>query len=193
MRIIRSALAGRAAFQPVEHKCIHIMFKSDIPIGTAARLSYHFHDMRYRRFLCMASSYNHGCFVRPIRLSSVLYRFYAAHNAIPMLGGCFIYHGIMGCHQCSHVTMWFIADDEGFEPPEPFGSLVFKTSSIDHSDNHPVRSTSSMISHEFNSCKSVCRDLSWLFLLNTYSIISHERMLSNSRMEFFNHVVDGCL
>lgn len=48
----------------------------------------------------------------------------------------------------------FIADDEGFEPPEPFGSLVFKTSSIDHSDNHPVRSTSSMISHEFNSCKS---------------------------------------
>ena len=105
MRIIRSALAGRAAFQPVEHKCIHIMFKSDIPIGTTVRLSYHFHDMRCRRFLCMASSCNHGCFVRPIRLSSVLYRFYAAHNAIPMLGGCFIYHGIMGCHQCSHVTM----------------------------------------------------------------------------------------
>ena len=105
MRIIRSALAGRAVFQPVEHKCIHIMFKSDIPIGTAVRLSYHFHDMRCRRFLCMASSCNHGCFVRPIRLSSVLYRFYAAHNAIPMLGGCFIYHDIMGCHQCSHVTM----------------------------------------------------------------------------------------
>lgn len=106
MRIIRSALAGRAAFhKPVEHKCIHIMFKSDIPIGTAVRLSYHFHDMRCRRFLCMASSCNHGCFVRPIRLSSVLYRFYAAHNAIPMLSGCFIYHGIMGCHQCSHVTM----------------------------------------------------------------------------------------
>lgn len=106
MRIIRSALAGRAAFHSrlstnAFTLCSNPIFQSE----PQSDFSYHFHDMRCRRFLCMASSCNHGCFVRPIRLSSVLYRFYAAHNAIPMLSGCFIYHGIMGCHQCSHVTM----------------------------------------------------------------------------------------
>ena len=29
------------------------------------------------------------------------------------------------------------ADGEGFEPPDPFGSLVFKTSAIGHSATHP--------------------------------------------------------
>ena len=30
-----------------------------------------------------------------------------------------------------------LADSVGFEPTEPFGSLVFKTSAIDHSTNYP--------------------------------------------------------
>ncbi len=33
----------------------------------------------------------------------------------------------------------FLADEEGFEPPEPLGSTVFKTAAIDHSATHPVR------------------------------------------------------
>ena len=32
-----------------------------------------------------------------------------------------------------------LADEEGFEPPEPLGSTVFKTAAIDHSATHPVR------------------------------------------------------
>lgn len=30
------------------------------------------------------------------------------------------------------------ADGEGFEPPEPFGSVVFKTTAIVHSATHPT-------------------------------------------------------
>ena len=30
------------------------------------------------------------------------------------------------------------ADGEGFEPPVPFGTPVFKTGAIDHSATHPV-------------------------------------------------------
>ena len=30
-----------------------------------------------------------------------------------------------------------MADEEGFEPPEPLGSTVFKTAAIDHSATHP--------------------------------------------------------
>ncbi len=30
------------------------------------------------------------------------------------------------------------ADGEGFEPPEPFGSAVFKTAAIVHSATHPT-------------------------------------------------------
>ena len=32
----------------------------------------------------------------------------------------------------------FIAEREGFEPPEPFSSTVFKTAVIDHSTTSPV-------------------------------------------------------
>ena len=31
-----------------------------------------------------------------------------------------------------------MAEREGFEPPEPFGSMVFKTTAIDHSAISPV-------------------------------------------------------
>ena len=34
----------------------------------------------------------------------------------------------------------FIAEREGFEPPEPFSSTVFKTAVIDHSTTSPVLS-----------------------------------------------------
>ena len=30
-----------------------------------------------------------------------------------------------------------LAESEGFEPPEPLGSTVFKTAAIDHSANSP--------------------------------------------------------
>jgi hypothetical protein len=32
---------------------------------------------------------------------------------------------------------FFSAESEGFEPPEPRGSTVFKTAAIDHSANSP--------------------------------------------------------
>ena len=32
----------------------------------------------------------------------------------------------------------FIAEREGFEPPEPFSSTVFKTAVIDHSTTSPI-------------------------------------------------------
>ena len=32
---------------------------------------------------------------------------------------------------------WAMAEEEGFEPPEPFGSTVFKTAAIDHSATPP--------------------------------------------------------
>ena len=32
-----------------------------------------------------------------------------------------------------------MAEGEGFEPPKPFGSAVFKTAAIDHSANPPKR------------------------------------------------------
>ena len=34
--------------------------------------------------------------------------------------------------------MGFLAENEGFEPPVPCGTLVFKTSAFDHSANSPV-------------------------------------------------------
>ncbi len=36
-------------------------------------------------------------------------------------------------------TFWYcyLAESEGFEPPEPLGSTVFKTAAIDHSANSP--------------------------------------------------------
>ena len=32
---------------------------------------------------------------------------------------------------------FYLAESEGFEPPEPRGSTVFKTAAIDHSANSP--------------------------------------------------------
>ncbi len=34
----------------------------------------------------------------------------------------------------------FCAESEGFEPPVPFGTMVFKTTAFDHSANSPKRS-----------------------------------------------------
>ena len=34
-------------------------------------------------------------------------------------------------------TLKRLAEEEGFEPPEPFGSTVFKTAAIDHSATPP--------------------------------------------------------
>ena len=36
-----------------------------------------------------------------------------------------------------------MAESEGFEPPEPFGSTVFKTAAIDHSASSPLASVTS--------------------------------------------------
>ena len=33
----------------------------------------------------------------------------------------------------------FSAEKEGFEPPEPYGSTVFKTAAIDHSAISPLQ------------------------------------------------------
>lgn len=44
-----------------------------------------------------------------------------------------------GPDQAAHRAM---AEREGFEPPEPFGSTVFKTAAIDHSATSPVGSNS---------------------------------------------------
>ena len=32
-----------------------------------------------------------------------------------------------------------VADEVGFEPTEPFGSLVFKTRGLNHSPNYPFK------------------------------------------------------
>ena len=39
--------------------------------------------------------------------------------------------------QASGRSRQLLADEEGFEPPEPLGSTVFKTAAIDHSATHP--------------------------------------------------------
>ena len=36
------------------------------------------------------------------------------------------------------LRVFYLAESEGFEPPEPFSSTVFKTAAIDHSANSPV-------------------------------------------------------
>ena len=35
------------------------------------------------------------------------------------------------------IGLFYSAESEGFEPPEPRGSIVFKTTAIDHSANSP--------------------------------------------------------
>ena len=46
-----------------------------------------------------------------------------------------------------------LAESEGFEPPEPCGSTVFKTAAIDHSANFPVTKVVPI----FHSAKSAPR------------------------------------
>ena len=40
-------------------------------------------------------------------------------------------------YQFSYTSMCFMAEAQGFEPWEPFGSLVFKTSALSHSAKLP--------------------------------------------------------
>ena len=47
----------------------------------------------------------------------------------------------------------FFAESEGFEPPEPCGSTVFKTAAIDHSANFPETKVVPI----FHSAKSMQR------------------------------------
>ena len=46
-----------------------------------------------------------------------------------------------------------LAESEGFEPPEPCGSTVFKTAAIDHSANFP----GTKVAPFFHSAKSLPR------------------------------------
>ena len=46
-----------------------------------------------------------------------------------------------------------LAESEGFEPPEPCGSTVFKTAAIDHSANFPETKVVPI----FHSAKSMLR------------------------------------
>ena len=36
-----------------------------------------------------------------------------------------------------YARLLFLAENEGFEPPVPLGTIVFKTTAIDHSANSP--------------------------------------------------------
>ena len=58
--------------------------------------------------------------------------FYANKSARKML---FIEHKKKP--KCKHLTFLHLAESEGFEPPEPRSSTVFKTAAIDHSANSP--------------------------------------------------------
>ena len=39
---------------------------------------------------------------------------------------------------CPEYTFLYLAESEGFEPPEGFPSTVFKTAAFDHSASSPV-------------------------------------------------------
>ena len=72
----------------------------------------------------------------------------------------------------------FIAEREGFEPPEPLSSTVFKTAAIDHSAISPVVSN---VLQSFCSqlrCKGkdyfrICKFLKHIFLIFSLSFIIH--------------------
>ena len=49
-----------------------------------------------------------------------------------------------------------MAESEGFEPPEPFGSTVFKTAAFDHSAISPVFKTEPSVYVYKPSIKSYC-------------------------------------
>ena len=47
---------------------------------------------------------------------------------------------------CCEAIAGQMAEGEGFEPPEPFGSTVFKTAAIDHSATPPQGHVSALVS-----------------------------------------------
>ena len=47
----------------------------------------------------------------------------------------------------------FFAEREGFEPPVPFSTSVFKTGAIDHSATSPISKLNAVVS--FNGCKDM--------------------------------------
>ena len=51
------------------------------------------------------------------------------------------------------------AEREGFEPPEPFSSTVFKTAVIDHSTTSPSVLGTANLSKLFNNPKNFCVSL----------------------------------
>ena len=58
--------------------------------------------------------------------------------AVLCSGGFTVHWG----YQFSYTSLCFMAEAQGFEPWEPFGSLVFKTSAIDHSAKLPIGASS---------------------------------------------------
>ena len=48
--------------------------------------------------------------------------------------------------------LYFLAEREGFEPPEPLSSTVFKTAAIDHSAISPSKSAAKVLLF-FELCK----------------------------------------
>ena len=58
-----------------------------------------------------------------------------------------------GCKFDLQPRFFFLAESEGFEPPEPCGSTVFKTAAIDHSANFP----GTKVAPFFHSAKSLPR------------------------------------
>ena len=49
-----------------------------------------------------------------------------------------------------------MAESEGFEPPEPFGSTVFKTAAFDHSASSPAFKTKASVYVYKPPLKSYC-------------------------------------
>ena len=49
------------------------------------------------------------------------------------------YQNIIHKKRPSNEDLLFDAENEGFEPPVPHGTIVFKTTAIDHSANSPLR------------------------------------------------------
>ena len=64
-----------------------------------------------------------------------------------------------------------MAESEGFEPPEPFGSTVFKTAAFDHSANSPQDTTKYSKSYIFTKTQ---------YHVNVYRINNGAYIMNNS-------------
>ena len=60
-------------------------------------------------------------------------------------------------------SFWF-AEREGFEPPEPLSSTVFKTAAIDHSAISPSKSAAKVLLF-FELCKFLCTFFAYIDFL----------------------------